>query len=322
MLTINLNENKQLVIVESTRIQAKKEQLLIKVSAAGVNRADLLQRQGHYPPPPGDSPILGLEVCGEVVALGEGADNKWLGQEVMALCAGGGYGQYVAVDQGHCLTLPANFSALEGAGFCEVFLTAYDALRQYPGFGAGHTLLVHGGASGVGTAAIKLAKYFGAKVVVTVGSEQKRQACLQLGADVAINYRQSDWWEQMRAEGLNADLVIDPVAGDYLNANLKVLAQDGKIVILAMLGGRYCQQLDVARVLQKRASIIGSTLRNRSSEYKSVLVKELLQRCEAGMLSGELTPVIDSVYPWRDADQAHQRLAQNANIGKVILVHK
>ncbi|WP_105255599.1 NAD(P)H-quinone oxidoreductase [Pseudoalteromonas sp. T1lg75] len=322
MLTIDLNENKQLVITESAKVQTKQGQLLIKVRAAGVNRADLLQRQGNYPPPPGDSPTLGLEVCGEVVAVGEGADGKWQGQQVMALCAGGGYGEYVAVDQGHCLALPPNFSAEQGAGFCEVFLTAFDALRQYPGFGVDHTLLIHGGASGVGTAAIKLAKYFGAKVVATVGSEQKRQACLALGADTVINYRQSDWADTMRAEGLSADVVIDPVAGDYLNSDLKALAQDGKIVILALLGGRYCEQLDVARILQKRASIIGSTLRNRSSEYKSALVKELQHRCEAGMLSGELTPVIDTVYPWEEVEQAHQRLAQNANIGKVILMHK
>ncbi len=322
MLTIDLNENKQLVIAQTPTVAAARGQVLIKVNAAGVNRADLLQRQGKYPPPPGDSKILGLEVCGEVVALGEGVASQWLGQHVMALCAGGGYGEFVAVDIRHCMVKPATFSNAQGAAFCEVFLTAFDAIAQYPEFGAEHTVLVHAGASGVGTAAISLAKYLQAQVVVTVGSDEKKQFCLAHGADKAINYRQHNWREVMKAEGLSADLIIDPVAGGYLNDDLSVLNMDGRIVVLALLGGRYSEQFDGAKLLQKRAQLIGSTLRNRTPDYKAKLVDNLKRTFGDALNSGHIAPVIDSIFPWEEAMSAHQVLQDNANLGKVVLTHE
>ncbi|MEO2281881.1 NAD(P)H-quinone oxidoreductase [Pseudoalteromonas pernae] len=322
MLTIDLNENKQLVIVQTQNIKVKSEQILIKVYASGVNRADLLQRKGQYPAPIGDSDILGLEVAGVVQEVGDGVSSDWLGKRVMALCAGGGYGELVSVDVGHCIEMPQTYSFAQGAGFCEVFFTAFDALQQYPNFGSDHTLLVHAGASGVGTAAITLAKALGAKVVTTVGTEVKQKTCEQLGADLVVNYRSDDWVTSMREAGLEADVIIDPIAGEYLHRDLNVIARDGRIVVLAMLGGRFCERFDTAKLLQKRAHLIGSTLRNRSSQYKSELVKQLLSQFGEQLAAGQLLPVIDSVFPWQQAEQAHQRLENNENIGKVILVHE
>ncbi|WP_462158190.1 NAD(P)H-quinone oxidoreductase [Pseudoalteromonas sp. GB56] len=321
MLTIDLNENKQLVIVQTQKTKVKPSHLLIKVYASGVNRADLLQRKGQYPAPAGDSDILGLEVAGVVEETGEGVSQDWVGKRVMALCAGGGYSEYVSVDVGHCIEIPESYSFIQGAGFCEVFFTAYDALLQYPNFGAQHTLLVHAGASGVGTAAITLAKALGAKVVATVGSEVKRKACEQLGADLVVNYRTHDWVDVMREAGISADVIIDPIAGEYLNRDLNVIAKDGRIVVLAMLGGRFSEQFDTAKLLLKRVHLIGSTLRNRSHAYKSELVRQLQSQMGEHIKQGHLQPVIDSVFPWQQAEQAHQRLENNDNIGKVILTH-
>ncbi|MFY8275143.1 NAD(P)H-quinone oxidoreductase [Pseudoalteromonas sp. SSDWG2] len=321
MLTIDLNENKQLVIIEKYDLTPKDQQVLIKVHASAVNRADLLQRKGLYPPPVGDSDILGLEAAGEIVAVGDGVSSKLLGKRVMALCAGGGYGEYVCVHYEHCIDLPPSYSYEMGAGFCEVFFTAFDALRQSPEFGRPHTLLVHAGASGVGTAAIILAKRLGARVVATVGNQAKREACEALGADVVINYKEHNWCDYLKAQDIKIDLVIDPIAGEYIRQDIEVMAMDGTIVILAMLGGRYCEKLDMAKVLAKRVRVIGSTLRNRSISYKSKLVQDLTSQFGPEIQQGLIKPVIDSIYSWRDVEQAHQRLENNENIGKVILQH-
>ncbi len=294
-------------------------QVLVKIHAIGVNRADLLQAAGRYPPPAGDSPILGLEMAGEVVTLGSGVGKEWLGKKVTGLCSGGAYAEYVAIDVSHLLPLPESLSYRQGAGVCETYLTAYDALFRYGRLSQGQTALIHAGASGVGSAAIKLAKHCGANVVVTAGSDEKCAFATQIGADLALNYRRHDWAKAMKDAGFEANVIVDPVAGDYLDGDLKVAAMDCQIVVLAILGGRYAERFDVARLLQKRVSLHGSTLRNRSVAYKSALVAAFCDDFYQALSEGELQPEIDRVFDWQNANEAHARLADNRNLGKVVL---
>ncbi len=306
-----------LTFSETHKPLANADQLLVKVKAIGVNRADTLQRQGKYPPPKGESTILGLEICGEVV---EAQDKQWIGKQVFGLVAGGAYAEYCVLNTAHAFTLPEQMTAELGAAIAEVFLTAYQSLFAIGDLQAGQTLLVHAGASGVGTAAIQLAKAAGAKVVVTVGSEPKKAFCEQLGVDLVINYREQDFVSVIKAQvkgGVN--LVVDCVAGDYINRDINVLAMDGKIVVLAIMGGRFVESLDMAKMMGKRATIEASTLRNRSDEYKSDLINQLQKRFGAALQSGEIKPIIDKVFDWKDVAQAHQYIEDNKNMGKVVL---
>ena len=324
---IHVDSQQLLVFSQTDMPEIAADECLIKVHAIGINRADLLQRAGKYPAPAGESPILGLEVSGEIIQCGETVSNNYqgkpwqLGDRVFGLVAGGGYAQYVKVKARQLFCLPEQFSFEQGAACAEVFLTAYQSLFSIAKLMDNSNVLIHAGASGVGSAAIQLAKAKKCYVAVTVGSEAKAQACLDLGADFAINYQKNDFvaWSK---ENLSAgyDVIIDVVSGEYLAKNINVAKLDGHIVTLSMLGGRYCSQVDIAKLLAKRLTLSASTLRNRSEEYKAQLVDSFSRDFYADLVNGTIKPIIDSVYPWQQVEQAHEKMAQNNNIGKLVLL--
>ncbi|ALZ77003.1 NAD(P)H-quinone oxidoreductase [Rheinheimera sp. F8] len=320
MQAIEVDAGHQLQFVSRPIPALSQGEVLIKVAAAGVNRADLVQRAGFYPPPPGDSDILGLEVAGTVVAVADHADAKWLGAEVFGLVPGGGYAQYARMPAAHLLQRPAALPVTTAAGFAEVFLTACQAMFSLGGLQANQAVLLHAGASGVGTAAIALAKAAGAYVAVTVGSDDKATACLALGADVAVNYKTTDFVTVLKdAVPQGFQVIVDPVAGDYLPKDLQLLALDGRIVVLAMLGGRTVPAFDLTQMFKKRGQLLCSTLRNRSDDYKTALLAAFMQQFGPHLQNGALSPVIAQVLPWQQADLAHQLLAGNQLVGKVVL---
>jgi putative PIG3 family NAD(P)H quinone oxidoreductase len=318
--TIAVDESQQLHFVDQDSPNINADECLVKVSAIGVNRADLLQRAGKYPAPAGESSILGLEVSGDIVACGESVKQWQVNDKVFALVAGGGYAEYVKVKAQHLLPLPSNFTYFQGAATAEVFLTAYQSLFAIAQLKERSSVLIHAGASGVGTAAIQLAKAKQCYVVVTVGSDEKAQACLNLGADVALNYHQQDfvqWSKEHHATGF--DVIVDVIAGSYLNKNVNVAALDGHIVMLSMLGGRFSEQVDIAKLLMKRLTLSASTLRNRSDDYKSALVTNFSRDFYQALTQDTIKPVIDHIYTWQETDVAHQKMANNDNIGKLVL---
>jgi putative PIG3 family NAD(P)H quinone oxidoreductase len=296
-------------------------QVLLRVRAFGINRADTLQRQGKYPAPIGESLILGLEVAGELVDLGDSStgNNHWqLGDKVFGLVAGGGYAEYVAVNPSHLMAIPENLNMQQAAGIAEAFLTAYQAMFVLSNLLTKQKVLIHAGASGVGLAAIQLAKVKKCQVAVTSSTKPKLQKCADVGADLLINYQQQDFSSSIRETWQGVDLIIDFVAGDYLNRNLQALNTDGTIVYLAMLAGRFSDQLDMALMLGKRASVKGSTLRNRSEMYKQSLIEGFSQDFLAKFATKELEPVIDTVYQAKDVAIAHQRIEKNDTMGKLV----
>lgn len=298
----------------------KAGQVLLKVAAAGVNRADLLQRSGLYPPPAGESDILGLEVAGTVVAVAADVSSEWLGEAVFGLVPGGGYAQYVALPAEHLIKKPASLGMSEAAACAEVFLTAFQAMRVVGSLPDQGALLVHAGASGVGTAAIQLGKALGCFVAVTVGSDDKAKACLALGADVAVNYKTQDFVTELKAARPQGfDLIIDPVAGDYITKDIQLLALDGQIVVLSMLGGRMTPELDLGLMLKKRGQLLCSTLRNRTDGYKAALISDFNQQFGMALAEGKLKPVLAQSIDWAEAERAHQLLASNAVVGKLVL---
>lgn len=320
MQAIDVTEAKQLQFVTLPVPDISDTQVLIKVKAAGVNRADLAQRAGYYPAPPGESPVLGLEVAGTVVACGSAVDAAWLGTEVFGLVPGGGYAEYVKMPASHLLRRPAGMSVESAAGCAEVFLTAYQAMFLLGELKAGQAVLLHAGASGVGTAAIQLAKAAGALVAVTVGSDEKTAACLDLGADFAVNYKTADFAVVLKdAVPQGFQVIVDPVAADYLPKNLQLLGLDGRIVVLAMLGGKTVPAFDLTLMFKKRGQLLCSTLRNRSDEYKADLISRFLVQFGSALAAGRIKPVIAKVLPWQQADAAHQLLAGNQLTGKVVL---
>lgn len=303
-------------------------ELLVKVNAIGVNRADILQREGKYPAPKGESPILGLEVCGEVIFAENDSETgvnlqHWLGKKVFGLVAGGAYAEYCVLRAEHAFELPQNLSVEQGAAVAEVFLTAYQSLVAIGHLAAGQTVLIHAGASGVGTAAIQLAKTMGATVIVTVGSEEKKVFCQQLGADLAINYKEDDFVsvikQYTKQNKLAVNLVVDCIAGQYINQDINCLTMDGKIVVLAMMGGRFVESLDMAKMLGKRITICASTLRNRSDAYKTALISQFKAGYYPLLNEGMIKPVLDKVFDWQDVVSAHQYIEGNHNKGKVVL---
>lgn len=320
MQAIDVTESKQLQFVTLPLPDISDAEVLIKVSAAGVNRADLAQRAGYYPPPPGESPILGLEVAGTVVACGDAVGADWLGAEVFGLVPGGGYAEYVKMPASHLLRRPAGMSVESAAGCAEVFLTAYQAMFVLGELQAGQAVLLHAGASGVGTAAIQLAKAAGALVAVTVGSDEKAAACLKIGADFAVNYKTTDFAAKLKdVVPQDFQVIVDPVAADYLPKNLQVLGLDGRIVVLAMLGGRTVPAFDLTLMFKKRGQVLCSTLRNRTDDYKANLVSRFIAQFGSDLDGGAIKPVIAQVLPWQQADDAHQLLASNQLVGKVVL---
>ncbi len=315
----NAGKDSQLCSEPRSVPQPGADQLLVKVAAAGINRADLMQRRGIYPPPAGDSDILGLEVAGVVVAAG--AQHKsWLGKAVFGLVPGGGYAQYALMHAGHAMAVPNGYSMAEAAATAEVFLTAHQLLTSIGELQSGQRVLVHAGASGVGTAAIQLAKALGAKVAVTASTDDKLKVCTALGADIAINYTACAF-EQLIAQqwpdGVN--LVLDPVAGDYIGREMPLLAMDGKIVLYALMGGREVPQLDLATLFKRRGQLICTTLRNRSNRYKTSLTQAFINSFGAALAQKQIRPIVQQQFSWQHAGQAHQLMASNTTIGKLVL---
>ncbi len=296
---------------------------LIRVSASGVNRPDVLQRKGLYPPPAGASDLPGLEVAGVIeagdVAALQSAGFK-LGDRVCALLAGGGYAEYATVAVGQCLPVPAGLSHIEAASLPETFFTVWHNVFERAALRPGETLLVHGGTSGIGVTAIQLAKALGSKVVVTVGSDDKAAACVKLGADHTVNYQQRDFVaEAMRfTDGRGVDVVLDMVAGPYVARELNCLAEDGRVVIIAVQGGVKAE-FNAAQVLMRRLSISGSTLRARSVEFKSGVAQALRRRVWPLIDEGRVRPVVDRVFAAADAAEAHAYMESGQHVGKIVL---
>ncbi len=296
-------------------------EVLIKVAAAGINRPDVLQRRGMYAPPPGASTVPGLEVAGEIIALGDGVDAGWLGQHVCALVAGGGYAQYAVAPAGQCLPVPPSLTMVEAAAIPETLFTVWTNLFERVYAVPGETVLVHGGTSGIGTMAIALCKLFGVTIIVTCGDDDKCARALELGATHAINYATTDFVDEVAritgSKGVNA--VLDMVGGDYVPRNIACLAEDGRHVTIAVQRGIKAE-INVAAVMMKRLTLTGSTLRPRSVEFKTLVAEELQRVVWPHVEAGELRPVIDMTFPLAKAAAAHARMEAGDHVGKIVLV--
>lgn len=299
----------------------KAGEVLIRVAMAGVNRPDIVQRAGHYPPPPGATDLLGLEVSGTVVALGEGAAGWAVGDRVCALTPGGGYAEYCVTPAAHCLPIPAGFGMDAAAALPETCFTVWHNVFQRGRLQAGETFLVHGGSSGIGTTAIQLAKQFGARVVTTAGSAEKCKACEELGADLAINYREKDWVEAGKefAGKKGVDLILDMVGGDYVQKNLSVLAWDGRLVNIAFLKGAKVE-LNLGLFMIKRQTLTASTLRAQSDNSKEKIARELREQVWPLIDAGKFKPLIYRVFSLSEAVEAHKLMESSAHIGKIMLL--
>lgn len=296
------------------------EEVLVDIHASALNRADLMQRAGNYPPPPGASEVLGLEMAGVIAAVGRDVRAWQVGDRVCALLSGGGYAERVVVPQSLLMPIPPDWSFEEAAGLPETYMTAYVNLFMEARLRPAETVLVHGGASGIGTAAIQILHGMGHTVMVTAGSEEKVAACRKLGADLAVNYRSQDFVEEVKefTRGAGVDVILDMVGGDYFDRNLELLKVRGRLVLIATLGGGQVS-LDIGRIMRKRIHLIGSVLRSRSLDEKADIRSQFMGRCWTLIEHGKLRPVIDRVYPIAEAAAAHERMAQNLNIGKIVL---
>ncbi|MGZ5059922.1 MAG: NAD(P)H-quinone oxidoreductase [Methylobacter sp.] len=295
-------------------------QVLIKVAAAGVNRPDVMQRKGLYPPPPGASDIPGLEVAGAIVALGDNIDHLQVGDKVCALVTGGGYAGYCLASAALCLPVPDSLSFTEAAALPETFFTVWSNMFDRARLQSGETLLVHGGTSGIGTTAIQLAKAFNANVIVTAGSEDKCEFCLQLGADAAINYKEQDFVEEIKrlTDNKGLDVILDMIGGDYFPRNLKCMSDDSRLVQIAIQSGPKAE-INLLPVMLKRLTITGSTLRARDDTFKAAIANQLLEKVWPLLTSGKIKPVIHSTFALTDAAEAHQLMESSQHIGKIIL---
>ncbi|MBR0552408.1 NAD(P)H-quinone oxidoreductase [Sphingomonadaceae bacterium LXI357] len=309
-----------LVPVERPVPQPQAGEVLIEVAAAGVNRPDVMQRKGMYPPPPGAPSIPGLEVAGTIVATGEGAPREMLGQKVCALVAGGGYAEYVAAPVGQCLPVPPALSLVEAAAMPETLFTVWTNLFERAYVAEGDTVLVHGGTSGIGTMAISLCNLLGVTIIVTAGSDEKVAAASRHGADHAINYKTQDFVEQVKdiTGGRGVDAVLDMVGGDYVPRNLKCLAEDGRHVSIAVQGGAQAT-IPIFDVMRRRLTLTGSTLRARDTGFKAMVAEELIATVWPFVADGKLKPLIDKTFPLADAAAAHARMDGGDHIGKIVL---
>jgi NADPH2:quinone reductase len=296
-------------------------EILIKVAAAGVNRPDVAQRAGVYPPPPGASDLPGLEVAGEVVATGTGTGKHKIGDKVMSLVAGGGYAQYCIAQDAQAIAVPAALSMNEAGATPETLMTVWHNVFERGGLKPGETLLVHGGSSGIGTMAIQLAKALGSKVIVTVGSKEKADACLKLGAFCAINYKTQDFVAEVKAatDGVGVNVILDMVGGDYIDRNYEAAAIDGRIVQIATLGGAKAN-VNIVKLQVKRLHHTGSTLRPRSNTDKAAMVAAIEAKVMPLFRDGRVKPVMDSTFPLEKAADAHRRIETSEHIGKIVLV--
>lgn len=296
-------------------------ELLLRVAAAGVNRPDLLQREGRYPPPPGTTDIPGLEVAGTVAALGEGVTRWKVGDEACALVAGGGYAEYCLAPAPQCLPIPRGLTPVQAAALPETFFTVWANVFERGHLVRGEALLVHGGSSGIGTTAIQLGRAFGARVLVTAGTTEKCAACERLGAERAVNYEEEDFVAVVKelTEGRGVDVILDMVAGSYIPRNIECLAREGRLVLIAFLGGTKAE-VDFRPVLQRWLTVTGSTLRPRPVEEKGRIARALGRKVWPLLESGEVAPVIHATVPLTEAAEAHCLLEAGTHIGKVVLV--
>ena len=295
-------------------------EVLIRVAAAGVNRPDVLQRKGLYPPPPGASPVLGLEVSGTVAALGEGAAPWREGDEICALVPGGGYAEYCTAPASNCLPVPRGLSAVDAAGLPETFFTVWTNVFERGRLKPGESFLVHGGTSGIGTTAIQLARAFGARVFATAGSPEKCAVCRELGAERAIDYQREDFQAVIKEAtgGRGVDVILDMVGGPYIEKNLRALAVEGRLVQIAFLQGSKAS-LDLVHLMVRRQTITGSTLRPRSVEDKAAIARALHEKVWPLLEGGRVRPVIDRTFPLGDAAEAHRLMESSRHIGKILL---
>src|SRR5437763_500082 len=309
-----------LVTEEREVPQAAEGEVLVEVAAAGVNRPDVMQRQGLYPPPKGATDIPGLEIAGAVAALGAGIKRWKIGDQVMALVIGGGYAQYCPAHESHCLPIPAGLSMVQAAAIPETFFTVWYNTFERGKLQSGETLLVHGGSSGIGTAAIQIAKAFGARVITTAGSAEKCEACRRLGADAAVNYREQDFVAAAKAatDGRGADVILDMVGGDYIERNYEAAAVEGRVVQIAFQTSSKAS-VDFRRIMLKRLTHTGSTLRARSIADKGAIARAVEERVLPLIAAGRVRPLIDSTFPLGEASAAHKRMETSAHIGKIVL---
>ena len=299
----------------------KQDEVLIRVKAAGVNRPDVAQRQGAYPPPPGASPILGLEVAGEVVSVGDHVTTLAVGDKVCALTNGGGYAEYCTAPAPQCLPWPKGYDAIKAAAVPETAFTVWANLFQMGGLTKGQTALVHGGTSGIGVTAIQLAHEFGARIFATAGSDDKVAACLRLGADAAINYRTQDFAAEVKTltEGRGVNVILDMVGAPYMTKNVRCLGRDGRLVMIAFLQGSKVQEFDFVQVMVKRLTITGSTMRPRTTAQKGAIAADLREKVWPVLDTGRCPPVIHATFPLAQAAEAHRLMESSAHIGKIIL---
>lgn len=310
-----------LVLREGEAPQPNAGEVRIRVAAAGVNRPDVVQRMGLYPAPPGASPIPGLEVAGEIDLLGDGVSDWKVGDKVCALVNGGGYAEYVCVSAGQCLPVPKGLSMEEAAALPETCFTVWSNVFERAGLKPGEAFLVHGGSSGIGTTAIQMAALWGAQVYTTAGSDEKCQACLQLGALQAVNYREQDFVEVLRAAtgGKGIDVTLDMVGGDYIARNIKLAAMDGRIVNIAYLQGAVAN-VNFMPVMLKRLTVTGSTLRPQTTAVKTAIAKALLNTVWPWIETGQMRVVMAARFPLAQASEAHALMESNAHIGKIVLL--
>lgn len=295
-------------------------QLLIRTEAIGVNRPDVAQRQGTYPPPKDASPVLGLEMAGEIVAVGAGVRDFAVGDKVCGLTNGGAYAEYCLLPAGQALRFPKGYDAVKAAALPENYFTVWANMFQMAGLTEGEKVLVHGGSSGIGTTAIQLARAFGAEVYATAGSQEKCDACVRLGAKRAINYKTDDFAEVIKTEtGQGVDIILDMIGAAYFERNVASLAKDGCLSIIAFLGGAVVEKVDLAPIMVKRLTITGSTLRPRTPEEKRAIRDDLLSQVWPLLDEGKLAPIIDTVVPFEDVAKAHRLMETSGHIGKIML---
>ncbi|GJE58638.1 NAD(P)H-quinone oxidoreductase [Methylobacterium trifolii] len=312
----------EVIAVETVPVpQPGPGQVLIEVVAAGVNRPDVMQRGGKYPPPKGATAVPGLEVSGRVVALGEGVSAPSLGNEVCALTISGGYAEFAAVEAGHCLPRPGPLSLIDAGGIPETFFTVYSNVIQRGRLKAGETFLVHGGSSGIGSTAIQIAKHHGARVLATAGSAEKCRFCEDLGAEAAINYRETDFAEEVKrlTDGKGVDVILDMIGASYLEKNIASLAVEGRLVLIALMGGYKVEAFNITPIMIKRLTFTGATLRPRSKAEKADIAVGLRRDVWPLLDAGTIRPVIHATFPLDDARKAHELMESSAHLGKILL---
>lgn len=321
VLMKGFGDEEVLYIGETETPHAGDGELLVKVHATALNRADLLQRMGGYPPPKGASEVLGLEMAGEVVGIGSGVDGFTRGDRVCALLPGGGYAEYVVIPADMAMRLPDNLSYEQGAAIPEVFLTAWLNLFQMGRFEKGNTVLIHAGASGVGTAAIQLVRQAGGTSLVTAGSPEKLDKCRELGASAGWNYHEGrfDTFVKEQTDGRGVDIILDFIGAPYYHANIASLAMDGRLIIIGTMGGAKVDDVNLGMLLGRRLEVIGTALRSRSPSHKAALTANFWTFAKERFEDGRLQPIVDSVFDWTEVQDAHRRMAANLNAGKIVL---